>query len=488
MHRIGQIIDWLGAGQTQQRLTGWLFLRLLALIYLAAFLSLSGQLAGLVGPDGILPFDEYLSQAAQQLGQPAAWFQVPSLFWCTGAGELPLQGAALLGSALALVLLFARWERVVLIALFILYLSLYQAGQIFTNFQWDTLLLESGFLAIFLPGGANRLLIFLFEWLLFRLRFMSGLFKLLSGDPSWSGFTALNHYFEAQPLPHVGAWYAQQLPDWLLQSGVGLTFFSELIVPFFIFLPRPFRLAAAAITLLMQLLIIATSNHNFFNLLTIALCLFLLDDRILAPLTPAALKQRILPGKSVSPRKAIPLFLAALLILPASLIGFSGRLLGPSALGSSFVLYEAVSPFGLGHLYHVFPTMQRERQELIVQGSMDGLSWETYTFKYKPGDPGLRPCFIIPHQPRLDWMLWFAPTQQPIHLYWFGRFMQRLHEGSPTVTRLLSLDPFAGHPPRYLRVLVYRYRFSRFEERNNSGDWWQRELLGEFPNLAPRNP
>jgi hypothetical protein len=164
---------------------------------------------------------------------------------------------------------------------FILYLSLYHAGQVFTNFQWDTLLLETGFLAIFLVGGGNLLLILLFDWLLFRLRFMSGAFKLVSADPSWSGLTALNHYFETQPLPHIGAWYAHQLPELLLKAGVIFTLFSELLAPFLIFFPRRYRQIAAAITILMQLLIIATSNHNFINLLTIILCLFLLDDSLL---------------------------------------------------------------------------------------------------------------------------------------------------------------------------------------------------------------
>lgn len=473
----------------QLQLTSWLFLRLLALIYGIAFLSLAGQIAGLAGTQGILPLESYMADVEAGLGQPAAWFWLPTLFWWTGGSDLALQASAYLGALLSLALLLGRWERPLLIALFLLYLSLYHAAQIFTNFQWDTLLLETGFLAIFLVGGANRMLIMLFEWLLFRLRFMSGFFKLFSGDPSWAGFTTLNHYFETQPLPHIGSWYAQQLPDWLLKSGVGLTLISELIVPFFIFLPRPFRLAAAAVTLLMQLLIIATSNHNFINLLTILLCLFLLDDRIVGRLLPAGIRSR-LAGQPHRPSntKTVLISVAALLIVPASLIGFTSHLIRKPLPAPVQNIYDSARRYGIGNIYHVYPTMQTERQELIIQGSQDGKAWKNYEFKYKPGDPVRRPRFNVPHQPRLDWMIWFVPTQQRVQMFWFDKFMRRLHEGSPTVTELLSINPFPRQAPRFLRVLVYRYEFTDAATQRESETWWKTTYLGEFPKVVPRRP
>ncbi|HHH13741.1 MAG TPA: hypothetical protein ENJ98_05845, partial [Thiolapillus brandeum] len=285
----------------EYRLASALFLKALALIYLAAFLSLAPQIAGLAGPEGVLPFHLYLEQTLQEHGLTAL-LQVPVVFWL-GSPDLALQGVAWTGAGLSLLVLAGRWQQGALVLLFLFYLSLYRAGQVFMNFQWDTLLLEAGLLAIFLQRSPTALVLFLFHWLLFRLRFMSGFFKLASGDPSWSGFTALDHYFETQPLPHAGAWFAHWLPHWLHQAGVGLTFFSELVVPFFLFLPRLWRLAAVAVTLLMQGLILATSNHNFFNLLTIALCLLLLDDRLLARLLPAALRRRLLrePARPAGP-------------------------------------------------------------------------------------------------------------------------------------------------------------------------------------------
>jgi hypothetical protein len=475
---------------TDQRLVSWLFLRLLALIYLAAFASLSVQITGLVGETGILPLSDHFSLAAERYGK-GAWLLFPSIFWISGASDLALQSVALLGILLSLLLLFGRCQRLALIMLFLLYLSLYHAGQIFTNFQWDTLLLEAGFLAIFLVGGGNLLLIFLFDWLLFRLRFMSGVFKLASGDPSWSGLTALNHYFETQPLPHIGAWYAHQLPDLLLKAGVILTLFSELLIPFLIFFPRRFRYFAAAITILIQLLIIATSNHNFINLLTIVLCLFLLHDPLLKRLVPSALQQRIDRSDIKSPGRigTAMILIASLLIVPASLISFSAYIAPTLSVPAVMLDFSrSVQRFGIGHIFHVFPTMQTQRHELVIQGSNDGRMWQTYDFKYKPGDPTRAPGMIIPHQPRLDWMIWFVPTQQSIQMNWFGSFLRRLQQGSESVTGLLEQNPFPSTPPRYLRVDSFKYRFTSAKERAQTGRWWEMEYLGYFPRVAPRIP
>jgi hypothetical protein len=471
------------------QLTSWLFLKALALIYLAAFASLAVQIAGLAGPEGILPLNQLLDEAFEESGR-TAWIWYPAIFWWIEPTDTALQLTAWLGVVFSILLLLGRWQRFTLIGLFILYLSLFHAGQYFTNFQWDTLLLEAGFLAIFLIGGANYLLIFLFEWLLFRLRFMSGFFKLASDDSAWSNFSALNHYFETQPLPHIGSWFAHQLPDWLLKAGVGLTYFSELIVPFFIFLPRPFRLMAAAITIFIQLLIIATSNHNFINLLTIVLCLFLLDDRLLGRILPAWLVKREVKENPALPSRSknSVVTLVAITIISASLISFSSNALRQHFPPPFHQFVDSVRRLGLGNIYHIFPTMQVERHELVIQGSRDGSSWKTFEFKYKPGALEQAPSLIIPHQPRLDWMIWFVPTQQAPQMYWFGLFMQRLYEGSASVSGLLASNPFPDRPPNYLRVLVYRYAFTTPEEYAQSGNWWRREYLGIFPQVTPRRP
>jgi hypothetical protein len=473
----------------EYHLTGWLFLRLLALIYAAAFLSLAVQIEGLVGPSGILPFNEALGYQHQRYGN-WAWLLTPTLFWLNSS-DAALFGATLLGLLFSLTLLFGRFERISLIALFVLYLSLFHAGQLFLNFQWDLLLLESGFLAIFLVGGVNRLSLLMFHWLLFRLRFESGLSKLLSGDPSWAGLKTLNYYFETQPLPHVGSWYAHQLPQWLHSAGTGAVLAAELLVPFFIFLPRRFRIAAAVITIGIQLLIIASSNHNFVNLLTILLCLFLLDDQIVQRIMPTAIRQRVaggVPASLTRPRR-IAQGGAAFLMFSVSVLMFLKLFVGVSLTGALQQYAQLGSRYGVGHVYHIFPNMQTERHELQIEGSDDGFSWQAYRFHYKPGALDQRPAFHIPHDPRLDWMIWFVPPQSERMLGWFNRFMWQLARNEPRVTALLRDNPFEGRaPPRYLRVLVYRYRFTSRAEREASGHWWSRQYLGVFPYVRPRDP
>jgi hypothetical protein len=472
-------------------LTGWLFVRGLALVYCAAFASLAVQIHALAGPDGILPFQRVLDGAFDEHGYWAL-LRLPTLFWLNSS-DAALQAAAFAGSIIAL-LLALGWvrPRPALIALFALYLSLFQAGQIFMTFQWDTLLLESGFLAIFLTDAPTQLIVLLFEWLLFRLRFLSGYFKLASGDPSWRDFSALNYYFATQPLPHIGSWYAHQLPAWLLQTGVGFTLFAELVIPFLIFLPRPFRIFAAGVTILAQLLIVATSNHNFINVLTILLCLFVLDDRIVAYAVPGPVRDRIWRDAHLNiPGYAAKAFAAAagILIVATSLSAMLASQVRRPLPGALVALSRIPPAYGIGSLYHLFPTMQTERQELRIFGSYDGKTWEPYVFRYKPDALDKAPQFIVPHQPRLDWMMWFLPPQWPDTGFWFEPFLEALRQNRVQVARLLARNPFQGKaPPNMLRVLAYRYRFTTPQERARSGNWWAAEYLGEYPDVPPRRP
>jgi hypothetical protein len=480
-----QWYSWLLAPDPRYRLSSVLFLRLIALIYLAAFVSSAQDITGLVGENGILPAAEYLGRLEQRFSD-VAWLRFPTLFWINHS-DTALLSASYAGCVFAGLLLIGWRPLLSSSLLFILYLSLYRVGQTFYNFQWDYLLLEAGFLSIFLTAGPNRLIVFLFHWLLFRLRFLSGLAKLLSGDPTWSGLTALRYYFETQPLPHMGSWYAHQLPDWLLRTGTGFALFVELVVPFFIFLPRPFRLFAALITLLIQVLIVLTSNHNFFNLLTIALCLFLLDDQAIRRVIPKWLvAEPAAPSRGLLLTTLLPV--AASILLLASSYAVYALLTDRRADEAWNAPISWVHGWGLANVYHVFPTMQTERQELIIQGSQDGMQWKTYEFRYKPNAVGDRPAFIVPLHPHLDWMIWFVPSQNPAMRVWFERFMWRLHQNTPEVTALLKHNPFANAAPRYLRVLAFRYRFSTPEQRERTGNVWQAEYLGEFPKVPPRSP
>jgi len=461
----------------EYRIAAALFLRVLGIIYAVAFLSMWTQLEGLAGSQGIFPLAEQLEAATGEHGGLVRYWYYPSLFWLWSS-DAALFWLPLTGAAAASLLAFGRQQRFALWFCFLAYLSCYHAGRIFTEYQWDYLLLESGFLALLLRQGGG-IAVWLFKWLLFKLRFLSGLSKLLSGDPAWSGLTALTTYFETQPLPHAGAWYAHQLPEGLLRFGAGATLFIELVVPFFIFLPRPWRLFAAATTVLWQLLIIATSNHNFFNLLTIALCLFLLDDQLLRRWLPAA------PQLPVTKRFGVPAVMAAVVVVPVAAATSWEMIRGqplPAWIGDPV---NALDPLRIANRYHVFPTMPKERIELEIEGSLDGTTWQTYEFRFKPGEPTEPPAFCIPHQPRIDWLMWFVPAGGPF-FEWFDRFLQRLMEASPPVLALLREDPFMGARPQVLRVQVWRYRFSDPETRARTGEWWARESLGPFWPFAWR--
>lgn len=481
----GGVLDGLLREDERYRLVTWLFLRLLALVYLFAFLSTALEITGLVGESGILPAQMLLEGRFGRLGE-LAWLRYPTLFWLS-SDNWALLGVSYAGCLLSIGLMLGWRPRLVLISLFVLYLSLYQVGERFFSFQWEFLLLETGFISIFLAGGPNRLLVFLLHWLLFRLRFLSGFYKLFSGDPTWANLTALNYYFETQPLPHMGAWYAHQLPEWILRLGTGATLFVELVVPFFIFLPRPFRLFAATATIAIQLLIMLTSNHNFVNLLTIALCLFLLDDRAVRALLPQTWLPRLASRADRHKRGLLQVLIATVLLSTSLATAYE-------LVREDRVRFEVNSPvnwvraWGLGNVYHIFPVMQTQRQELVIEGSQDGHNWQVYDFRYKPDSPQDAPRLIMPIHPRLDWMLWFVPPQRGREDYWFNALLYRLHQNEPDVTALLKNNPFADKAPRYLRVLAYRYRFSTPAEREISGNLWQAELLGQFPQVKPRRP
>jgi hypothetical protein len=465
------------------RLVSALFLRLLGAIYLIAFASIGVQIEGLAGSQGIIPVSVRLAEIAADTGS-ARYLQLPTLFWLN-ASDPALIGAAILGGCTALLIIFNRWSRPALIIAYILYLSLFHASHPFLNFQWDILLLEAGFLAIFLTPQSH-VVILLFRWLLFRLRFMSGLSKLSIGDPAWANLTALDTYFEVQPLPNPIAWYVHQFPEWLLRFGTAGTLFVELVVPFMMFLPRRWRFAAAWITIFWQLLIILTSNHNWINFLTIILCLFLFDDRALQRVLPQRVCTHLawqpVPADMTAALRRVAVGILASFILVTSTLKLYELATMHKFTGVTGNVLNYALTYSIANKYHIFPTMTTERIELELLGSYDGKEWKPYRFKYKPDALDERPQFIIPHQPRLDWQMWFV-TLHPRHVPWFEYFLVALLDNSPTVTALLQHNPFADKPPRYIRVEAYRYNFTDSDEREQIGNWWRREALGPFTPL-----
>ena len=453
------------------------FLRGLGLIYAAAFASLAVQILGLVGSAGVLPIESYLDSIRRHFGSDA-YFVAPTLFWLN-ASDGALVTAAWSGVVLASLVVFGIALRPALIGLFVLYLSLTHAGQEFMAFQWDGLLLEAGFLAIFLTGG-SRIVVWLYRWLVFRYLFMAGMAKLMSGDETWRGLTALDYHFWTQPLPTPLAWYAAQLPHGVLAALTALTLVIEVGLTFLVFAPRRLRAGAAWCIVVFEALVALTGNYNFFNLLTMLLCVFLFDDAALRAVVPASLLARVTARVPHPGRMATGLAIAvALVVVPAGL-NWVSRLCLPQIMPPAATLADAISPLMIVNYYGLFANMTTERPEIVVEGSDDGRQWREYEFRYKPGALSRRPPWNIPHQPRLDWQMWFAALGGARNEPWFASLVYRLLSNNGPVVDLLAANPFADRPPRYVRALLYDYRFSDPATRAATGQWWVRKPLGLY--------
>jgi predicted DCC family thiol-disulfide oxidoreductase YuxK len=463
----------------RHRLVSWVFLRLFGAIYVAAFTSFLVQVLGLIGQDGILPLGEYLSAAREGWGMAAYW-RLPTLFWL-GSSDALLVAATAAGGALGLMVMLGWVVRPALVGAFALYLSLVYAGQVFMNFQWDLLLLEAGFLAIFLATG-SRIIAWLFRWLIFRFVFLAGAMKLTSGDPTWRDLTALNYHFWTQPLPTPLAWYAAQLSRPVIVGATAATLAIELGLVFLIWLPRRLRAVAGFGVLLFQLLILLTGNYGFFNLLTMLLCIFLFDDAALRRLLPASLTSRIKDGPQPTRAATVLATALALVIVPVGLERIWQPLVG-TELPLAGGLARAVSPLLIVNSYGPFVTTTTTRPEIVIEGSTDGQIWREYVFRYKPGPVARRPSWNVPHQPRLDWQMWFAAYEGIDEKRWFEPLMHRLLEGGAPVVTLLAFNPFPDAPPKFVRAQLYDYRFA--DPGTPTGSWWVRRPAGlYFPQIS----
>lgn len=456
------------------------FVRLLGLIYLCAFLSLWSQMGGLIGSHGIIPTGFLLESGS-------SFKQLPTVLWLSHS-DAALDAVCALGVVLSVLTMAGMAVMPALIGLWVLYLSISAVGNVFLGYQWDALLLEVGFLAIWIaPVGRlmrsepPRLVLWMFRWLLFRFMLSSGAVKLTSGDSNWHNLRALTLHYETQPLPTWIGWYAHQLPAWFHQVSCALMFGIELGLPWLIFAGRRARQVACAGFVFLMVLISLTGNYCFFNLLTCAMCVLLLDDAAFGSTgahTPAK------PWRNWAFLPVAAAMIIASFPLVCGACGWRFRWPQPA-----IALHQHLGGLRSLNSYGLFAVMTASRPEIIVEGSEDGMEWKPYEFKYKPGDLAQRPRFCWPHQPRVDWQMWFAALGDYRGNPWFINFCVRLLQNEPAVTRLLAHNPFPGKPPLYIRALVYDYHFTTFAERRATGHWWKRELKGLYcPILAAKNP
>ena len=415
--------------------SSWLFARVLGGVLLIAFVSLGVQAKGLFGSAGVMPISMLVEQA-RAAGH--SFWQHPSALWW-GSGDTMIAAVWVVGMVAALALLLGLVPKLALAVSWFAYLSFVSLGWPFMSFQWDVLLLEASFTAFFFvplrlwdrPSGhpaPHPIARWALWWLLFRLMFRSAWVKIASGDAAWADLSALSYHYWTQPLPTSLAWYANLLPEWVQTVSCALMFAVELGAPVLLLLPWAWarRTAAVAIVALM-ILIALTGNYGFFNLCTIALCIPLLDDRLLTRFargrfdaTPAPdrkTKWNVWPG-----------------VAPALAIVLSGAIFASGTFGRGAPRWLApIYPFSTFNNYGLFAVMTTERPEIVIEGTIDGQDWKPYGFRYKPGPLDRAPVWNSPHQPRLDWQMWFAALGDYRRNVWLGNLMRRLLQGEPTV-------------------------------------------------------
>jgi hypothetical protein len=512
-------------GASDRLIPRWLFLRWMGFIYFSAFYSLIFQIRGLIGPEGILPAGDYLDAVAHSLGHVRFWY-APTLLWFS-SGPHMLAGVCWAGMAASISLVLNIWPRGALAVCFLCFLSFVSAAGDFSGYQSDGMLLEAGFIALFLappgfrPGFGvarppSRASLFLLQWEWFRIYFESGLVKIVSGDPQWRNMTAMDEYYQNGPLPTWIGWYLQHLPHWFHASTAYATLALELGLVWMLFLPRRWRILCFFLVTSWQIGIILTANYTFLNYLVLALGFLLLDDRLLLSLVPRRWKSYLLNRlkadriDEIRPTDAGAADSASskmyrssphpqVAAIKFSLIGLMlGGIFYSTTVQMIWIIWpslklpttpvEALDPFRIANRYGLFAVMTRGRYEIEFQGSEDGLTWEAYPFRYKPQDASQPPGIYAPYQPRFDWNLWFASLgswrEYPIVL---STEIQLL-SNDPDVLALFAGNPFAHAPPTQVRAVLWQYWFTTMAEKRNTGLWWRREFLGLYAPAITRDP
>jgi lipase maturation factor len=479
----------LAGGRGSYWLTRFLFLRLLGLIYLVAFLVSAQQARPLIGAHGLLPACDYLERVRRSTDSNGdAFVALPTVFWFA-CSDATLAAGAQLGIVLAAAVTLGVANVPLLAALWFLYLSFVHVGQLFYGYGWEILLLETGFLAIFLcpvldprPFPARvpppTPIVWLLRWVLFRVMLGAGLIKL-RGDPCWRDLTCMLYHYETQPLPNPLSWYFHHLPPLFHRFEVLFNHFVELVVPWSLFAPRRIRQVGGCFLVAFQILLILSGNLSWLNWLTLALCVSCFDDQALGALVPRRLRQWVAVLGSEQPSRGRLGVVYALVVLVAFLS------LGPvqNLIGRRQMMNASFDPLHLVNTYGAFGSVGKQRPEIILEGTSDATitdatQWRAYEFKCKPGDPMRHPCVVAPYHYRLDWQMWFAAMQDARSNPWLLHLIAKLLENDPGALSLVANNPFPDRPPRYIRAQLYDYRFT--DSGVGASAWWQRHYVRPY--------
>jgi hypothetical protein len=477
------------AAVTGYRHTRFWILRLLAVVYATAFLILVQQLEPLLGSGGLLPAATFLERVRAASGGSAwnAFVALPTLFWLD-CSDTTLAAAAWLGLGLSLLALAGATNALLQLALWAIYLSFVQIGQLFYGYGWESQLAETGFLAIFLcplsrwrpwiADGPPRLVIWLFRWLIIRIMLGAGAIKL-RGDPCWLDLTCLAYHYETQPIPNPLSWWLHAMPLWFHRAGTLFNHVVELAVPFLLLGPRRIRHAAGVLLVLFQAMLISSGNLSFLNWLTIVPALACFDDGFWESLSPRRRRRSTRPAGQAPPR---PSHRVAAWLL-AAVVGLLSIQPVLNLVSPRQIMNTSFDPLRLVNTYGAFGSIGRVRNEIVIEGTRDATvgpqtRWQEYELPCKPGDVARRPCVISPYHYRLDWQIWFAAMSTVDRQPWLVHLVAKLLDTDAGVRSLLARDPFGDRPPTHIRLLLYRYELTGPGDDDPS--WWRRRLLGEY--------
>lgn len=448
-----------------------LFPKLLGFIYFFAFGAFFFQITGLIGKNGILPLGLYLKEIKESYPKNC-YFLLPSVFWINSS-DASLKGVVVTGTIASVLLMIGISPPILLLLLYILYLSIVSGGQDFLSFGWEGFLLEITANAFFLSltDVPNIMVWISINLLLFRFHFQGGAVKLQSRDKNWRNLTAVAYHYLSQPIPNAIAWYAHKLPMWFQKFSTLLMFIIELIIPFFIFGSDATRLIVFFCFIGLQWSIWVTGNFSFLNHLTAVLSILLVANVYLEGWFS-------IPQITDSWDATVWLCTLAGTLLTGLQLAQLYNHFFPSYRLS--ILYRLFSRFHLINRYGIFAIMTTGRREVVFEGSDDGDEWKEYTFYHKPSEVNRRPKRISPYQPRIDWQAWFLPLGDNRRELWMQQFIYHLLKGTPEVLGLLRTNPFTDHPPKFVRVALYDYAFTTFKEKKETGNWWKRKYLGLF--------
>lgn len=461
-------------------LTRLVFQKALALVYLLGFLIVVHQFKPLLGEKGLLPTPQFVKFAP--------FSQFPSIFYFFPK-DWAFSLFGLIGMGLSLFALIGFSEKyglfvhmLVWFLLWLIYLSFVNIGQTFYSFGWETMLLETGFLAIFLGDASSKvpiLIIFLIRLVLFKDMFGAGLIKL-RGDSCWKDLTCLDYHYETQPIPNPLSWFFHWHPQWFHKLSVLYNHFVELVVPFFFFAPQPYAAIAGLFTLIFHGMLAISGNFAFLSFLSAVLALSTFSDSILAKIIPIAIPATLI----------FTTFQATMTTSVVILIGFLSIRPILNLISPNQIMNTSFDPFHLVNTYGAFGSITKVRNEVIIEGTdekviTDETKWKEYEFFGKPGKLDRIPTQIAPYHLRLDWLMWFAAFNDRATDPWFFHLMEKLLKADKNTLSLLKTNPFPQNPPSFVRAGLYKYNFTTPQERKKTGNWWRREYVQDyFPTVS----